>query len=213
MRKVFLAKIKDSDDRDVVYYVKFKGFECEHYFGGLQLCGACFCGFEKELRDIVESNFDNLETILTKEEMCKMFELNDKIKELGYGIERDSEKYNKGVAIIDEYNDTIGKKLLSDENEQLYEKVVKDEKEFVKRQYDLTDSEVDDIFDNYFGGYQDRAIVSYVFNDIDELVEEEKFELGYEDIKYFDDDAFGRDLLESEYYYELDNGRIVAYSY
>ena len=213
MEKVFLAKIKNSDDRDVVYYIEFNGFECEHYFGGLHLCGACFCGFEKEFKDIVEKDFDNLETILTKEEMSRLFELNDEIKALGYGIERDSENYNKGVAIMQEYCDTIGKKLLSDENKQLFEKVVKDEKEFVKKQYDLSDSETDEIFDNYFGGYQDRAIVSYVFNDIDELVEEEKFELGYEDIKYFDDDAFGRDLLESEYYYELDNGKIVSYSY
>ena len=62
MEKLFLAKIKNSDDRDIVKYIEFSGFECNHYFGGLHIHGACFCGFEKELRDIVENNFDPSKT-------------------------------------------------------------------------------------------------------------------------------------------------------
>lgn len=47
MEKLFLAKIKNDDDRDIVKYIEFSGFECNHYFGGLHIHGACFCGFEK----------------------------------------------------------------------------------------------------------------------------------------------------------------------
>ena len=213
MNKIFLAKIKNDDDRDVVKYIEFNGFECGHYFSGLHVCGACFYGFEKELKEIVEKEYDKLETILTREEFLKLFDINDRLKELGYGIEKDSERYNKGLAIIQEYKDIIETRLLNKENELLFEKVINDEKEYLKETYDLTDELIEEIYDNYFGDYSDRAIVSYVWNDIDELVEEEKFELGYENIKYFVDDAFGRDLLDSEYYYELSDGRIVSYSY
>ena len=211
MEKIFLAKIKNSIDRDCVKYIRFNGFECEHYFGGLQVNGACFSNKGQDIKEIAESNFDDLETILTKEEMLKIFELNDKLKALGYGIKRDSKEYNEGVKIMEEYWNTIGKKLLSEENENLYQKVVDDEKEYIKKEYNLNDNEVNEIFDNYFNDYQDRAIVGYVFSGFDEMVEEEKINFGYEDSPYFNDEEFGNDLLNSEGYYKLDSGKIVYY--
>ena len=213
MEKIFLAKIKNTNDRDCVKYIKFSGFECEHYFGGLHIEGACFYGFDKEFRKVAESDFENLETILTKEEMLKIFELNDKLKALGYDIKRDSKEYNEGIKIMEEYFDTIGKKLLSEENENLYQKVITDEKEYIKKKYDLCDSEVNEIFDNYYGGYQDRAIVGCVFSGFDEMVEEEKLNFGYENIPYFNDEEFGNDLLNDDSYYELESGKIVYYCY
>ena len=213
MKRVFLAKELNSNDRDIVKYIEFNGFECGHYFGGLHIEGACFCGFEKEFRDLVENNFEELETILTKEEFKHLFELNDKLDELGFGIEKDSDKYNKGMEIIAEFENTIGKKLLSDENKKLFEKVVADEKEYVKNEYDLTDEEVEEIFDNYGLEYQDRAIVGTIFSDKYDMIEEEKFSFGYDKQPYFDDESFGNDLLESESYLELESGRIVYYCY
>lgn len=213
MEKIFLAKELNDDDRDIVKYLEFNGFECGHYFGGLHIVGACFSGFEKEFREKVETDYENIETILTKEELEQMFELNDELKELGYGIEKDSDKYNKGMEIIEKFENTIGKKLLSDENKKLFEKVVADEKEYVKNEYNLTDEEVDEVFDNYGLEYQDRAIICTIFSDFDDMVYEEKISLGYDKQPYFDDESFGRDLLDSGYYYELGNGRIVYYSY
>lgn len=214
MNMLFLCKIKNTNDRDCVKYIEFASFECDHYFGGIRISGPCFCGFEKELREAVENDFENVETILTKEEFLKLFSLHDDIKALGYGIEKGSEKYQKGMEIIEEYQKTIKAKLLSDENEKLFEKVVKDEKEYVKNEYNLTDDEVDYIFDHYNGDYKDRAIVSYVYDDADDLVANEKFSLGYDKQPYFDDDAFLRDLLTDDLYYlELESGRIVSYSY
>lgn len=124
--RLFLAKVKNSDDRDVVKYIEFTSFECNHYFGGLHIEGACFNGYEKEFRDLVENNFKELETILTKDEFIKLFKLNDELKALGYGIEKDSDKYNKGLEIIKEYENTIEKKLQSNENKELFKKVIAD---------------------------------------------------------------------------------------
>ena len=211
--RIFLAKEKNSDDRDIVKYIEFNGFECNHYFGGLHIEGACFSGFEKELRDLVENNFEELETILTKDEFIKLFKLNDELKSLGYGIEKDSDKYNKGLEIIKEYENTIEKRLLSNENKELFEKVIADEKEYVKNEYNLSDLEVDDIFENYGLEYQDRAIIGRIFKDFDDMVYEEKFNFGYDEQPYFDDESFGYDLLESENYYKLDSGKIVSYNY
>lgn len=211
--RIFLAKEKNSDDRDIVKYIEFNGFECNHYFGGLHIEGACFSGFEKELRDLVENNFEELETILTKDEFIKLFKLNDELKALGYGIEKDSEKYNKGLEIIKEYENTIEKRLLSNENKELFEKVIADEKEYVKNEYNLSDLEVDDIFENYGLEYQDRAIIGRIFKDFDDMVYEEKFNFSYDEQPYFDDESFGYDLLESENYYKLDSGKIVSYNY
>lgn len=211
--RLFLAKVKNSDDRDIVKYIEFTGFECNHYFGGLHIEGACFGGFEKEFRNLVENNFEELETILTKDEFIKLFKLNDELKALGYGIEKDSDKYNKGLEIIKEYENTIEKKLKSNENKELFEKVIEDEKEYVKNEYNLSDLEVDDIFENYGLEYQDRAIISHIFRDFDDMVYEEKFNFGYDEQPYFDDESFGYDLLESENYYKLDSGKIVSYNY
>lgn len=211
--RLFLAKIKNSDDRDVVKYIKFTGFECNHYFGGLHIEGACFGGFEKELRDIVENNFEELETILTKDDFIKLFELNDELKALGYGIKKDSDKYNRGLEIIKEYENTIEKKLQSNENKELFEKVIEDEKEYVKNEYNLSDLEVNDIFKNYHLEYQDRAIISHIFRNFDDMVYEEKLDFGYDKQPYFDDESFGYDLLNSESYYKLDSGKIVSYNY
>lgn len=213
MEKIFLAKVKNSDDRDCVKYMEFEGFECGHYFGGLHIEGACFSGFEKEFRNLVENNFEELETILTKDEFIKLFKLNDELKALGYGIEKDSDKYNKGLEIIKEYQNTIEKRLLSEENKQLFEKVKNDEKEYIKKEYYLSDDEVNEIFDNYNLDYRDRAIVSAIFRDKDEMIEEEKWSFGYENQPYFDDEAFGDDLLNSESYLELESGKIVEYAY
>lgn len=212
MNNIFLAKVLNSDDRDVVRYIEFKGFECGHYFSGLHTYGACFYGFEAELREMVENDFDSIETILTKEEFLKLFELNDELKDLGYGIEEGSDKYNKGLEIIKEYQDTIEKKLLSKENEELFEKVIADEKEFIKNEYSLIDDEIEDIYSSRDLDFQDRAIISCVFDDFDDMVENEKWNLGYQDIKYFNDEEFGNDLLDSDYYKELDSGKIVYYS-
>ena len=91
------------------------------------------------------------------------------------------------------------------------------EKEILKNDYDLTDEEINEIWDNYGLGYRDRAIVSYIYNDFDEFAEEtaQSYCVVENEIqgRYFNYKAWGSDLLSDGYYYELPSGRIVSYSY
>jgi hypothetical protein len=220
MEYLFLAKIKDSDDRDCVKYFDLDSgkFECDHYFSSLRISGACFSGFEKEFEEEVNNNYDNLETILTKEELLRLFKFNKEIKDLGYGITKGDERYEKGLKICQSIQDIIDK-LMSDENKQLFSKVIDDEKEYCKDEYNLSDEEVNEIFDNYGLDYRDRAIISTIFNSIEECGEEEfdtysEGQISDHMKQFVDYEAFGRDLIyNSEGYYELESGRVVYYAY
>ena len=218
MEKLFLAKIKDSDDRDCVFYVELRGFECNHYFGGLSLCGACFGGYQEEFRKIVDNDFDTLETIYTKEEMQELFRLNDELKSLGYGIEKDSDKYNKGVELLNKINCMLDK-LKSGDNEELYNNIIEEEeKEFCMYEYGFSKEQIDDIFDNYKGDFRDRAIICAVFEDKEDLFRDCVFNglidnVSDELIDYIDVESYVNDkILIYDYYYELDDGRIVYYA-
>lgn len=217
---IFLAKIKNSDDRDCVFYYDTSSFtfECGHYFSGLKVCGASFCGFLEELKEEVNNNFDNVETILTKSDFEILLSVNDKMKELGCGIEKHSDRYNQGMDIIEEI-EVVLVKLYHDDNKKLFDKVITDEKQWCMNNYNLSSDDVEEIFNNYGHGYscdlgyRDRGIISAIFDDFDDMVYEEKFSFGYNDIPYFDDESFGKDLLENSSYYELPSGKIVYYSY
>lgn len=217
MENLFLAKIKNSDDRDCVFYVELRGFECNHYFGGLSLGGACFSGYEEEFRKIVDNDFDTLETIYTKEEMQELFRLNDELKSLGYGIEKDSDKYNKGIEILNKI-DCMLDKLKSGDNEELFQNVIEEEKEYCMQLYNLSKEQIDDIFDNYNSVYQDRAIICAVFEDKEDLFKDLVFngllpEIDDDLIDYIDIDNYVEDkVLIYDCYYTLDDGRIVHYA-
>ena len=45
---LFLYREKAADDRDCCAYIEAKNprFECGHYFGGVGLHGACYCGHD-----------------------------------------------------------------------------------------------------------------------------------------------------------------------
>lgn len=209
---IFLGKIKNSDDRDCVIYMEFKGFECNHYFAGLRTCGACFSGRLNEIKD----NIDNFESILTKEELLKLFELDKMLNDLGYGIEKGSEKYNKGIEILNKYENTIGKKLESEENEKLFEKIIEEEKEIMKQEWNLNDKDIEDIFEKYYLEYRDRGIINYVYDDVYDLGEEiidSCYNLDDNIKRYIDYERFGNDLLLDDCYVELDDGRVVSLNY
>lgn len=209
-RVMFLGRIKD-DNRDCCQYITIDGFECGHYFSGLHVQGACFCGFEKELRELITNDFGKFETILTQEECLRLFEINDRLKALGYGIKQDSERYLMGLDILKEF-DPIINKLSSKENDVFFKKIQESEKEYCMQAFDLTRAEIDKIFNEYPLEYGDRAIICTVFKDRYDLGEEEKWNFGYDNIPYFDTDAFVEDLLEDNFYLELDSGKIVRYN-
>ena len=108
-------------------------------------------------------------------------------------------------------------KLQSKENQSFFERIQEEEKEMLKNEYNLSDEEINEIWENYGQDYRDRAIVSYIYNNFDEFAEEtaDSFCIAENEIqkRYFNYEAWGNDLLEDECYYELTNGQIVSYSY
>lgn len=111
-------------------------------------------------------------------------------------------------------------KLKSDEAMDFFKDIQESEMEYLKDKWSLYDSDIKQILNTYASDYGDRSIVSYVFEDRDELGYEEAWELGYiknnDSIssRYFDYKRFGSDLVdEDERYLELNNGRVVCFSY
>lgn len=148
--------------------------------------------------------------------MQELFRLNDELKSLGYGIEKDSDKYNKGIELLNKINCMLDK-LKSGDNEELFQNIIEEEKEYCMQEYNLSREQIDDIFDNYNSVYQDRAIICAVFEDKEELFRDCAFngliDISEDLIDYIDVESYVNDnILCDDYYYELDDGRIVYYA-
>ena len=218
LEKVFIFKENNSKDMDCVAYINStpSKFVCGHYFSSVKLEGACY---STRLKKYTEEEFSNLTTILTYEEYNKIIEFDNQLNNLGTGIEFNDERYIKGLELIEEIQ-PIFDKLNSKENKELFNKVVEEEKDFLMEEYDISIEDVEDIFEEYYLEYRDRAIVGNIFNNTYVLGEEEMWQLGYIDNsnnsfvdKYIDYEAFGEDLLKQEQYYQLEDGRIVYLNY
>lgn len=209
MDNVFLYK-ENGDDRDCVKYIKSSPFrfECDHYFGGINLSGACFSGAGW-------ASYEDIQTILTQDEYQRLIDFDKEISNLGYGIKKHDERYQRGIKLCAEIQ-PIYDRLLSDKNQELFNNIQQEEREYLINKYNLTDTDIDYIFDNYGLEYRDRAIISFIFDDVETAAEEEAYQLGYvtkENERYFDYEKFGQDLLENDNYLELYDGRIVCLNY
>lgn len=210
---LFLYREKAADDRDCCAYIEAKNprFECGHYFGGVNLHGACYCGHDF-------FDYDEIETVLTKTEYEELIAYNKAINDLGYGIKKGDERYNKGIELSKSVQH-IFDKLKSSEAKEFQQTIIESEIEYLKYEYSLSDEDIEKIFDEYYLDYRDRGIVGCVFNDSSDLGYEEAWQLGYikngDDIaeRYFDYEKFGEDLLEDEKYLELNDGRVVSLNY
>lgn len=211
---VFLYKEQNTDNRDCVKYIEINRIgklEYGHYFPSIGTTGACYSmGL-----NVNEIDFNNITSILTKEEFLQLDEYNNAIHVLEHGIKQGDERYLKGIELYNSIKPILNK-LKSDENETLFEEVQEEEREYLKEEHSLNDTDIDFIFDNYGLDYRDRSIIGRVFDDIDEAAEEEAEQLGYltkENERYFDYEKFGEDLLDGENYVEMPDGRIIMYMY
>lgn len=214
MGYVFLYKENDTDDRDCVVYIKNKAerFECNHYFGNVILHGSCFCNSDWP-------EYNKITTCLTKKQYKDLQKFNKSINELGYSIKIGDERYLQGIKLCEGIQPVFDK-LNGEENEELFEQVIEEEKEYLTDEYNLSEKDIEHIFNNYCLDYRDRSIVSCVFEDAADCGYEEAVSMGYINNKdsissrYFDYEKFGEDLVEeSDRYLELDNGRIVCLNY
>ena len=208
---IFLYK-ENTEDRDSCAYIEVNPmrWECNHYFGGVILHGACYSKHDF-------ASYEDIKTVLTEDEYNQLVRFNEEINALGYGIVKGDERYNKGVELCKAIQ-PVYDKLLSVKNEELFNEVIEEEKEYMMDEYGFYEDDIEQIFDEYYLDYRDRGIIACVFSDTYDLGYEEAYSLGYVERnsvaeRYFDFDQFGKDLLEEEQYIELTDGRIVYLNY
>jgi hypothetical protein len=124
-RKSENLDINDSDDRDCCAYIDAAGpkFECNHYFSSIRLCGSCYSGGKFP-------EYEEIETILTKDEYEEIISFNIFIKALDYGITKGDNRYKAGIKLIDSIKH-IYDKLKSDEAFAFFEDIQKSEMEYL----------------------------------------------------------------------------------
>ncbi|MBU5669633.1 antirestriction protein ArdA [Peptoniphilus sp. MSJ-1] len=208
--ELFLYKIKDSNDRDCIAYIDStpSKFECNHYFSGINIEGSCYSISQFE-------DYENIKTILTKNEYEQLLQFKQDIEDLGFGIEKGDKRYNKGLKLIEDI-EPIYEKLKSNENQELFDEIAEEEMEYLKNEYYLNDEDIKDILSCYGLDYKDRSIISYVYGDREELGEDycyNTMNIPAELENYIDYEAIGSDLLLNGDYLELEDGRIVELAY
>jgi hypothetical protein len=151
--------------------------------------GADFSGYYEDIKSAVEN--DNVESYLNKEELLEFLTNEEKFD---YYIE----------------------KLTSEEGLKFKEKIMSEEHEAMKEEYNLSDEDIKEILDDYTLDYEDRAIINGICDNT--------YDLGKEYIEscysipdfldnYIDYEEFGDDLCEeSEFYHKLDGGRVIIYN-
>jgi len=159
--------------------------------------------------------YNNIKTILSEDEFNQIKLFNKRITKLGNGITEGDDRYKLGIKYIIDIQ-PIFDKLKSQENQILFDEVIKEEREYLKSEYNITDIDIDYIFDSYYLDYRDRAIISQIYKDAESAGREylestENIPKYLED--YMDYEKFGRNLLEDEDYLELEDDRVVHLNY
>ena len=212
----FLYKENNTDDRDAVKYTELNRLnllECGHYFPQIRTQGACFGGSLK----IDEIDFDNITSVLNKEEFEKLAEYNARIEALGYGLDKQPEKQEQAHAYFEEIKHIINK-LKSKENEELFEQVKAEELELVAEDLNISTEEAQKIFEEYGENFQDRAIIGTTYADLYELGEEifELYDHKTPQIirDYIDFEGLGERIMQDDCcYFGLEDGRIIFLNY
>jgi len=211
MKYIFLYKKLNTDDRDCVAYIRnnTNWFECDHYFREINIEGPCY---SMSLEDI---KYNNIKTILSEDEFNQIKLFNKRIKELGYGIIKENYKYKLGIKYINDIT-PIFDKLNSEANEILFNEVINEEREYLKSEYNISDDDIDFIFNNYYLDYRDRGIISSIYDNEEDLAKEylnDTVNIPECLIDYIDYEGFGIDLLEDDSYLKLNDNRVVCLNY
>lgn len=211
MKYIFLYKILNTDDRDCVAYIQnnTNWFECDHYFREIGINGPCYS------MSLEHIEYNDIKTILSEDEFNQIKLFNKRINELGYNIIKGDYRYKLGIKYINDIT-PIFDKLNSEANEILFNEVIKEEKEYLKSEYNISDDDIDFIFNNYYLDYRDREIISSIYDNEEDLAKEylnDTVNIPEYLINYIDYESFGIDLLEDETYLKLNDNRVVCLNY
>lgn len=190
---IFLYRTKAADDRDCCAYVDINQIKAHEICcdGKFNIHGACYCSSLGGM--YAEYAYNEVDTILTEKQYNRLVNPTEN----------------------DSFEDIITA-LTSDEAENFFEKIKESEREYISEEYNLSEEEIDCVFDNYSLPYYDRGVIGYVWFDYDELGRE-YMESCYSipDFleNYVDYEKFGKDLVDNERYIELPCGWIVEVNY
>lgn len=210
--KLFVFRQKNND-RDRCGYIENKNFnnrfECDHFFGRIGICGANYYGSKFP-------NYGDIETVLTKKQYTDLVKIDEAFSELGYGIVMGDGRYEKGIKLCEKL-EPILETLRSDKAKEFFANIVKEEKEELAEDYNLTEEEIEEIWENNPTEYEDKSIVTYIYDDAEDVARglcDSCYDIPENLETYFDYKKFGEDLVsEGAEYYELADGRVVCYAY
>lgn len=197
-KRVFLLRTKEISDKYYgsvrCAYIDIESLKTKHVGidGKFNVYGACYSASLGGR--YFDYEYSEVETVLTESQYNRLVNPNK-----------------------NDFFDDIIKALTSSEAEELFNKIIEEEKESVKDNYGLSSDEVDTIFNEYSLPYQDRDIVSHIWRDCEELGRE--YMEGCYDIpecleNYIDYKSFGEDLVDKcERYVDIGNGYIAECVY
>lgn len=153
------------------------------------------CGSHSSWERIGNFQYEDVETILTKEEFDTLA---------------------NRTPITKETLQTIIDKLYSDKNEEFLDKIVDRELECLKEKYNLSDNDIDKIKDYVPNKYfLDRNCICQIYDSYRELgqyIIEEFYDIPQNLLSYFNAGDFGYDVVDEDTkYMAMDDGRIVEF--
>ena len=153
------------------------------------------CGSHSSWERVGDFQYEEVETILTKEEFDTL-------------ANRETITKEKLQAIID--------KLYSDENENLLSRIVNRELEYLQEDYDLSDDNIEDIKNHVSHKYYiDRNCICQIYDGYEELgqyIISEFYEIPDNLQRYFKTEDLGCDVVnEDAKYIVMDDERIVEF--
>ena len=154
------------------------------------------CGSHSSWERIGNFQYEDVETILTKEEFDTLA---------------------NRIPITKEKVQTIIDKLYSDENEDLLNTIVDRELEYLKVKYNLSDNDIDNIKNDLDAKkyYIDRNCICHVYDNYRELgqyIIDEFYDIPQNLLSYFKVGDFGYDVVDEDArYMVMDDDRIVEF--
>lgn len=199
----FIYMKKDNNE---IVYVESRGltFDCDHYFGRIILKNNCFCG----------GSFDKYEDVITplsEKDYNRLIAIDKENEQLGYGITKGDERYQKGLKLKAEFDSIIAKL----DNKELFEKCLMENYDNMRAEQDMSDEEFDEIVEQ---------LRSYSMPDASKIgtIYEDKEEFGREEVmcceripdwldNYIDYERFADDTIyNDDRAFVLSTGRVVT---
>lgn len=154
------------------------------------------CGSHSSWERVGKFQYEDVETILTKEEFDTLA---------------------NRIPITKEMVQTIIDKLNSDENEEFLNTIVDRELECLKEEYNLSDNDIDNIKKDLEEKkyYIDRKCICQIYDSYDELgqyIIDEFYDIPQNLLPYFKVEDFGYDVVDEDArYMVMDDNRIVEF--